>query len=93
LIRPDAVLINTARGEIVDEKELIELLKQKKISAAGFDVFENEPNLNPDLFKLDNVLLLPHIGSATKEARTNMALLAARNVAAVLKGKKPITPV
>jgi glyoxylate reductase len=93
LIRPDAVLINTARGEIVDEKELIELLKQKKISAAGFDVFENEPNLNPDLFKRDNVLLLPHIGSATKEARTNMALLAARNVAAVLKGKKPITPV
>lgn len=93
LIRPDAVLINTARGEIVDEKELIELLKQKKISAAGFDVFENEPDLNPDLFKLDNVLLLPHIGSATKEARTNMALLAARNVAAVLKGKKPITPV
>lgn len=93
LIRPDAVLINTARGEIVDEKELIDLLKQKKISAAGFDVFENEPDLNPDLFKLDNVLLLPHIGSATKEARTNMALLAARNVAAVLKGKKPITPV
>lgn len=93
LIRPDAVLINTARGEIVDEKELIDLLKQKKISAAGFDVFENEPDLNPDLFKLDNVLLLPHIGSATKEARTNMALLTARNVAAVLKGKKPITPV
>ncbi|MGE5796227.1 MAG: 2-hydroxyacid dehydrogenase, partial [Ignavibacteria bacterium] len=93
LIRPDAVLINTARGEIVDEKELIDLLKQKKISAAGFDVFENEPDLNPDLFKLDNVILLPHIGSATKEARTNMALLAAKNVAAVLKGKKPITPV
>jgi glyoxylate reductase len=93
LIRPDAVLINTARGEIVDEIELIELLKQKKISAACFDVFENEPNLNPELFKLDNVLLLPHIGSATREARTNMALLAARNVAAVLKGKKPITPV
>jgi len=93
LIKPAGVLINTARGEIVDEQELIELLKKKKISAAGFDVFENEPNLNPDLFKLDNVLLLPHIGSATIEARTNMALLAARNVAAVLKGKKPLTPV
>ncbi|HVO73097.1 MAG TPA: D-glycerate dehydrogenase [Ignavibacteriaceae bacterium] len=93
LIRPDAVLINTARGEIVDEKALIELLKQKMISSAGFDVYENEPNLNPDLFKLDNVLLLPHIGSATREARTNMALLAAKNVAAVLKGKKPLTPV
>jgi glyoxylate reductase len=93
LIKSSAVLINTARGEIVDEKELIELLKNKKISAAGFDVYENEPNLNPDLFKLDNVLLLPHIGSATMEARTNMALLAARNVEAVLKGKKPLTPV
>jgi glyoxylate reductase len=93
LIKQSAVLINTARGEVVDEAELIGLLKKKRISAAGFDVYENEPELNPELFKLDNVLLLPHIGSATTEARTRMALLAAKNVAAVLKGKKPLTPV
>lgn len=93
LMKQSAVLINTARGEIVDEAALIRLLKRKRISAAGFDVYENEPELNPELFKLDNVLLLPHIGSATTEARTRMALLAAKNVVAVLKEKKPLTPV
>ncbi len=93
LIKKNSILINTARGEIIDEKELIKLLKKKNIRCAGLDVFENEPNLNEEFYKLKNVVILPHIGSATEEARTNMALLAAKNVAAVLSGKKAITPV
>jgi glyoxylate reductase len=93
LLKPVAILINTARGEIVDEKELIKILKSNKIFAAGFDVYENEPNINPDLLKLNNVVLLPHVGSGTFEARNKMAELAARNVIAVLSGKKAITPV
>ncbi len=93
LLKRDAILINTARGEIIDEKELVRILKQGKIRCAGLDVFENEPNIDPEFYKLKNVILLPHIGSATEEARTNMALLAAKNVIAVLSGKKPITPV
>lgn len=93
LLKRSAILVNTARGEIIDEKELIRILKQKKIRCAGLDVFENEPNLNPEFFKLNNAVLLPHIGSATEEARTKMALLAARNVIAVLSGQKPVTPV
>ncbi len=93
LLKKSAIIVNTARGEIVDEKELIKILKQKKIFSAGFDVYENEPQINPKLLKLDNVVLLPHIGSATEEARTAMALLAAKNVINVLKGKKPLTPV
>lgn len=93
LLKPNAILVNTSRGEIIDEKALIEILKQKKIFSGGFDVYENEPNINKELLKLDNVFLLPHIGSATYEARTKMALLAAKNVISVLKGKKAITPV
>jgi glyoxylate reductase len=93
LLKSSAVLINTARGEIVDEKELIRILKSNKIFAAGFDVYENEPLINPDLLKLNNVVLLPHVGSGTIEARNKMAALAANNVIAVLSGKKAITPV
>ncbi len=93
LLKRTAILINTARGEIVDEKELIKILKKKKIFAAGLDVFENEPKVNRELFKLNNTVLLPHIGSATVEARNMMAELAAKNVIAVLKGKQPLTPV
>jgi glyoxylate reductase len=93
LLKPTAILVNTARGEIVDENELIKILKNNKIFAAGFDVYENEPNINPDLLKLNNVVLLPHVGSGTVEARNKMAELAAKNVIAVLSGKKPITVV
>lgn len=93
LLKEKCVFINTARGEIVDEKELIKLLISKKIFAAGFDVYENEPMINPKLLKLDNVILLPHLGSGTFEARNEMSLLAAKNVEKVLKGKLPITPV
>ncbi|MEG8945670.1 2-hydroxyacid dehydrogenase [Rosettibacter firmus] len=93
LMKKSAIIVNTARGEVIDEKFLIKILKQKKIFSAGFDVYENEPDVNPDLLKLDNVFLLPHIGSATIETRTRMAMLAAKNVIEVLKGNKPITPV
>lgn len=93
LMKKTAIFINTARGEVIDENHLISLLKKKKIFAAGFDVYKNEPDINPELVKLDNVVLLPHIGSATVEARSAMAELAAKNVIAVLTGKKPITPV
>ena len=86
-------MINTARGEIIDEKFLLSILKQNKIASAGFDVYENEPNLLEEFYELDNVVLLPHIGSATVEARNSMSLLAAKNVIAVLNGKKAITPV
>lgn len=93
LLKRTSVIINTSRGEIIDEKVLINLLKHKKIFAAGLDVFEDEPDINPELLNLQNVVLLPHIGSATIEARNAMSLLAARNVNAVLSGRKPITPV
>ncbi|MEP0860812.1 MAG: D-glycerate dehydrogenase [Ignavibacterium sp.] len=93
LLKKNAIFINTARGEVVDEKYLIEILRKKKIFSAGFDVYENEPDLNPELLKLDNVVLLPHIGSATHEARNAMSELAAKNVIVVLSGKNPLTPV
>jgi glyoxylate reductase len=89
LMKPTAVLINTARGPIVDEKALLSTLKQKRIAAAGLDVYEKEPDITPGLLKLDNVVLLPHIGSATEDTRGQMAVLAARNAIAMLRGKKP----
>ncbi len=93
LIKETAILINTARGEIVEEKELIRMLQQKRLFAAGFDVYENEPSINPDLLKLNNVVLLPHLGSATTDARNEMAKLAAKNIISVLNGREAITPV
>lgn len=93
LLKKSAILINTARGEIIDEIFLLSMLKQSKIAFAGFDVYENEPLLKPEFYKLKNVILLPHIGSATIEARNNMSLLAAKNVIAILAGKRAITPV
>jgi glyoxylate reductase len=93
LIKSTGIIVNTSRGEIIDEKELIKLLKKKKIFSAGLDVYENEPEINPALLKLKNVVLLPHIGSATKEARTAMALIAAKNVIEVLNGRGALTPV
>ena len=93
LMKRDAILVNTARGEILDEKALIKILKRKKIFSAGFDVYENEPKINKELLKLKNVVILPHIGSATFEARNKMAELSARNVEKVLMGKKPLSGV
>jgi glyoxylate reductase len=92
-MKPTAYLINTARGPIVDEEALVAALRQATIAGAGLDVFEHEPAVNEGLLELENVVLLPHVGSATVETRTAMAVLAARNVAAVLTGQPPITPI
>jgi lactate dehydrogenase-like 2-hydroxyacid dehydrogenase len=89
LMKPTAVLINSARGPIVDETALLAALNQKKIAAAGLDVYEKEPNITPGLSKLANVVLLPHIGSATEDTRGQMAVLAAKNAIVMLGGKKP----
>lgn len=89
----DAVLVNTARGPVVDEAALVTALQNGTIAAAGLDVYEDEPAVHPGLLELDNVVLLPHLGSATVETRDAMAELAARNVAAVLAGRAPISPV
>ncbi len=99
LMKDSAILINTARGPVVREKALLKALKKKKIRGAGIDVFECEPKIDCDtrdnlaLKKMDNVVLTPHIASGTQEARDEMARIAARNIIAVLKGKKAETPV
>ncbi len=92
-MRPTAFLLNAARGPIVDEGALVEALAAGWIAGAGLDVFEDEPNVHPGLRALENVVLLPHLGSATVETRTAMAVLAARNAAAVLAGEPALTPV
>ena len=92
-MRSDAYLVNTSRGPIVDEAALVKALRGDKIAGAALDVFENEPDVHPDLRELDNVVLIPHLGSATIETRTAMAVLAADNALAVLGGEKPPTAV
>ncbi|MDO5628794.1 MAG: D-glycerate dehydrogenase [Mobilicoccus sp.] len=92
-MKPTAYLVNSARGPIVDEAALVEALKNGEIAGAGLDVFEDEPTVHEGLLDLDNVVLLPHLGSATVETRTAMAELAARNALAVLAGETPETPV
>ncbi len=89
LMKRSAVLINVARGAIVDEKALAEALKTGQIWAAGLDVYEHEPQIEPDLLSLKNVVLLPHIGSATYETRLQMSLMAVNNLLEALAGKTP----
>jgi glyoxylate reductase len=92
-MKRSAYLINTARGPVVDEEALAWALQQRLLAGAALDVYENEPAVHPDLLTLDNVLLVPHLGSGTIETRTAMADLAADNVVAVLGGRPPLTPV
>jgi glyoxylate reductase len=89
IMKPSACLINTARGPVVDEKALVEALRHGRIRGAGLDVYENEPKLSPGLADLKNAVLLPHMGSATIETRTKMALMAAENLLAGLRGERP----
>ena len=89
LMKKTAFIINTARGPIIDEDALVRALKAKKIAGAGLDVFENEPNVHSDLKRMKNVVLEPHLGSATREVREEMANIVVDNIAALLDGRMP----
>ncbi len=92
-MKPKSIFINASRGLIHREADLVKALQTKTIFSAGLDVYEHEPKINPTLLKLSNCTLMPHLGSATLETRTKMALLAAENIELVLTGRKPKTPV
>jgi glyoxylate reductase len=92
-MKPEAVLVNTSRGPVIDEAALAVALAEGRIFAAGLDVYEEEPEVHPKLLELENVVLAPHIGSASIETRDKMAALAAENLAAVLRGEEPKTQV
>lgn len=89
LMKKTAVLVNIARGGVVDDDALIDALREGRIAAAGLDVFDNEPKLRPGFLELENVVLTPHIASSTRATRTAMARLAMRNLADVLAGRRP----
>lgn len=88
-MKPSAILINSTRGGVVDDGALVAALKNGTIRGAGLDVFENEPKLHPEFFKLDNVVLAPHVGSSTEATRKAMAMLAAQNLVAALQDQVP----
>jgi lactate dehydrogenase-like 2-hydroxyacid dehydrogenase len=88
-MKPTAILVNSARGGVVDDAALVEALQAKRIAGAGLDVFEGEPKLNPEFLKLPNVALTPHIGSASRATRIIMCNTAAANMTAVLEGREP----
>lgn len=89
-MRPTAHLINTARGDVVDSRALIKALQQQWIAGAGLDVYEGEPNIDQDLLALENVTLLPHLGSATEETRLAMGNRVLDNVTAFFAGQNPV---
>ncbi|MEA2077218.1 MAG: D-glycerate dehydrogenase [Candidatus Marinimicrobia bacterium] len=88
MMKPTAYLINTARGPVIDEKELVRVLKEKRIAGAALDVYENEPVLAPGLTELDNVVLTPHTGSATVPVRNTLAIMAVENCLRILRGEE-----
>jgi glyoxylate reductase len=92
-MKRSALLVNSSRGSVVDEEALAWALKERLIAGAALDVYEHEPSITEALLAFDNVVLAPHLGSATRETRTAMAMLAVENVLAVLDGRPPLTPV
>ena len=92
-MKPTAVLVNSARGGVVDDAALVDALRNKRIAAAGLDVFEGEPRIHPGFLELRNVVMTPHIGSASRATRIVMCNAAAANIAAVLEGRDPPNPV
>jgi glyoxylate reductase len=93
LLKKQAFLVNVSRGPVVEEKALVEALEKENLWGAGLDVYENEPEIGKKLLSLDNVVLLPHIGSASYKTRAQMSMMAAKNLVHVLSGKKPLNPV
>lgn len=89
LMKPSAFLINTARGQVVDEEALVAALQTRRIAGAGLDVFEREPEVHPALLTMKNAVLMPHVGSGTSETRFRMAMLAAENLLDALAGRRP----
>ena len=91
-MKPTAIVVNTGRGTLIDEIALVEALRNGVIAAAGLDVFEREPELSAGLIELDNVVLAPHLGSASVDARASMVRLCTENIIEVLGGRPAITP-
>ena len=89
MMKPTAILVNTSRGPVVDEAALAEALERRAIAGAGIDVFENEPNVHAGLLRLENVVLAPHIASASVDTRKKMSMMAAENAVAALEGRRP----
>jgi len=89
LMKPTAFIINTARGPIIDEAALVRALAERRIAGAGLDVFEHEPQVDPELLAMSNVVLTPHLGSADRELRKTMAHIVVDNILALLEGKQP----
>ena len=88
-MKPTAVLVNTSRGPVIDEAALADALRERVIFAAGLDVFEKEPEVHPELLELDNIVLAPHLGSATVDTRIAMGFVAAENLIAALERRRP----